>query len=237
MTRRLARLRAERGFTVIEMLVAATVGSVVLIAIFSLLDFSVEQSTGTNARTDSSQRGRAAMEQVTQSLRSQVCFTPNAGTTPAVSLLYADRYKVTFYGFNGSGAFLPERRTIFWDTNSNSLKQTVEPGLGNPVTSFGTPATRTILTSVKPPPAGGGTSGDVFEYRRVLAGGATQQLTGNPLAAADLARVSVIRVRFKVDPEVKGNPSPENASSFESQIFVRTTDPNGLTGTTDPDCT
>jgi prepilin-type N-terminal cleavage/methylation domain-containing protein len=237
MSRLLARLRAQRGFTVIEMLVAATVGSVVLVATFSLLDFSVKQSSGTSARTDSSQRGRAAMEQITRSLRSQVCFTPNAAVTPAATLVYADRYSVTFYGFNGSGAFLPERRTIFWDTNTGSLKQTVQPGVGNPVTSFGTPATRTILTSVKPPPAGDGTAGDVFEYRRVLAGGSTQQISGNPLAAADLARVSVIRVRFKVDPEVKGNPSPANASSFESQIFVRTADPNGLAGTTDPDCT
>jgi hypothetical protein len=70
----------------------------------------------------------------------------------------------------------------------------------------------------------------------VLSGGTTQAITGNPLAAADLPRVSVIRVRFKVDPEVKGNTSPENASSFESQIFLRATDPNGLAGTTDPNC-
>jgi hypothetical protein len=227
--RLLARLRSERGFTVIEIVVAACVGSVVIVAIFSLLDFSVKQSSGSNARVDSTQRGRTAMEQITQSLRSQVCPT-SGGTT---SLDYASPYMVRFHAFSGSAQdpYVPELRTLFWDTNTSSIKQTVTPPVG-------TPSTRTILTSAKPPKLSDGTSGPVFEYSRLLSGGATQQLTGNPLASADLARVSVIRVRFTAEPEVKGNASNENySSSFESQVFMRTADPNGLAGTTDPTCT
>jgi prepilin-type N-terminal cleavage/methylation domain-containing protein len=218
MRRLLARLRAERGFTVVEVLVAASLGSVVMVAIFGLLDFSVKQSSGASARVDSTQRGRTAMEQVTRSLRSQVC--PLSGTSPVT---HAGPYRVEFWAFSGPAdqPYAPELRAIEWDTNTNSITQTA-----------GT-STQTLLTNVRPPTEGG-TSAPIFEYHRILSDGTTQQLTANPVATADLARVSVINVRFTVDPEVRG--STANATSFESQVFVRTADPNNLTGTTDPDC-
>jgi prepilin-type N-terminal cleavage/methylation domain-containing protein len=238
-TRLLARLRSQRGFTIVEVLVAASVGSVVMLAIFSMLDGALKQSTGVNARVDSTQRGRVAMETITRELRSQVCWTPSLGTTPAVSLAYGDPYKVTFYAFNGTTQFRPERRTIFWDTNSDSIQETVEPGVGTPVTSFGTPVTRTILTNVKPPVVNG-TSGPVFEYMYLdttkPAGQQQQLLTGNPLTAANLARTAVINVRFRTNTGVVGNTAGITYTSYESQAFVRTTDPNGLAGTTNPDC-
>jgi hypothetical protein len=234
-TRLRARLRSERGFTVVETVVAAAVGSVVMLAIFFLLDTSVKQSSGVNARVDSTQRGRAAMESITRELRSQVCFA-FPSTAPPVSLTAASDYSVTFYGFSGSGTFVPSRRTIWWDTNTNSIKESVEPGVpaAGPVTSFGTAQTRTILTDVKPPlkpaPAPPNTSDVVFSYQRTdgTALGAT------PLSATDLGRVGRIVVRFNTTPATKG--SSTQTTSFESQVFVRTADPNGLGGSTDPDC-
>jgi len=224
--RLLRRLRSERGFTVVETVVAAAVGSVVMLAIFILLDTSVKQSTSVTARVDSTQRGRAAMELITRELRSQVCWAPNA-TTPALSLASAGDYSVSFYAFNGSGTVLPDKRTIAWDTNTNSITETIEPGVGNPVTAFGTPRTRTLLTAVKAP--AGNTP--VFEYQRV--DGTT--LTGAPLSAANLAKTGVIVVRFSTSPTTRGSTKPP--TSFESQVFIRTADPNGLGGSTDPDCT
>ncbi|MEA2449342.1 MAG: hypothetical protein QOG63_1274 [Thermoleophilaceae bacterium] len=232
MRRLLARLRSQRGFTIVEVLVAASVGSVVMIAIFSLLDTSLKQSTSVNARIDSTQRGRVAMEIMTRELRSQVCFSPNGGVTPAVSLTYADPYKVVFYGFSGTTSFRPDRRTLFWDTNSNSLQETVEPGVGTPVTSFGTGTTRTIATNIKPPPAGA-VSGPVFQYYRVSG----TPLATTPLSAANLPLVGLIKIRFRTDTGVVGNSAGNNFTSYESQVFVRTADPNGLAGSTDPDCT
>lgn len=222
MRRFLARLRAERGFTVVEVLVAASLGSVVMVAIFGLLDFSVKQSSGASARVDSTQRGRTAMEQITRSLRSQVCPT-SGGTAPVT---YAGPYRVEFWAFSGPAeqTYSPELRAIEWDTNTGSITQTA-----------GT-STQTLLTNVRPPRLSDGTSGPVFEYHRILSDGTTQQLTANPVATADLARVSVINVRFTVDPEVRGNTSSKNSTSFDSRVFVRTADPNNLTGTTDPNC-
>jgi prepilin-type N-terminal cleavage/methylation domain-containing protein len=236
MTRLLARLRSQRGFTLIEMLVAATVGSVVMITVFSLLDGSLKQSTGVNARVDSTQRGRNAMEIATRELRSQVCFSPNASAP--VSVTYADQYKVTFYAFNGSGTFRPDRRTLLWDTNSNSIKETVEAGVGTPVTSFATGTTRVVSTEIKPPQTGTPpVSGPVFTY--FTDAGAT--LTA-PLTAADLAKVAVIKIAFQTNTGVLGaqsvnsNTVQKTQSSYQGQVFVRTADPNGLSGSVDPTC-
>src|SRR4051794_28138499 len=70
-----ARLRSERGFTIIEMLVASAIGVVVLLVLLNLLDATQTATSRVTARVDGTQRGRTAMEQVTQRLRSQTCVS------------------------------------------------------------------------------------------------------------------------------------------------------------------
>ncbi len=104
------RLSDERGFTLIELLVAVTVGMVVIIAATDMMDASGRAATETLDRVDGVQRGRGAMEQVTQRLRSQVC--PAEGVAP---ILYGDADEVTFYADLSSrpdGAFSPEVRRL-----------------------------------------------------------------------------------------------------------------------------
>jgi hypothetical protein len=74
------RLRDEAGMTIMEVLVAATIGMIVLMAMFTLLDGSVRMNTNVMRKTDAMQRGRLAMDVLTQELRSQVCLSNLAGT-------------------------------------------------------------------------------------------------------------------------------------------------------------
>jgi prepilin-type N-terminal cleavage/methylation domain-containing protein len=222
MSRLLDRLRSERGFTLVEMMVAAAVGSIVMIAIFMLLDTSVKQSGTVNARVDSTQRGRTAMETITRELRSQVCYTPD--TNPAVSLLAAQPYSITFYAFHGNTTFAPDKRTIAWDTNTNTIKETIAPASG-----AGTTRTLTLLTNVTPLSTPANTP--IFEYHQTDG----TLLSSTPLSTADMAKTSIIRIRFQTAPGTRATTSP--STSFESQVFVRTADPNGLAGSTAPACT
>jgi prepilin-type N-terminal cleavage/methylation domain-containing protein len=228
MTKLLARLRGQRGFTIVELMVAFSVGSVVMLAIFMLLDTSVKQSSAVNSRVDSTKRGRIAMEVITRELRSQVCFTTDA--TPSMSITDAQPYSVTFYGFHGSGTFVPDRRTIWWDTNTNSLKESVAPGLpaAGPVTSFGTAATNVLATDVKPPTTPANTP--VFAYYTTNG----TPLAATPLSQADRMLVGIVRIRFQSDPSTLVTSTA--STNFDSQIFVRTADPNGLGGSTAPEC-
>jgi prepilin-type N-terminal cleavage/methylation domain-containing protein len=224
------RLRRQDGFTVVEMLVAAAVGSIVMVAIFTLLDTSVKQSGGVTARVDSTQRGRTAMEKITRELRSQVCWSPDGGASvPSVTLADAQPYSVTFYGYSGYGDVHADKRTIWWDTNTNSINESIAPGLPatGAVTSFGTAVTNTLITDVTPPPG----NAPVFEYQTT----AGTVLGATPLSAADRAKAGIIRIRFVTGTGVKGAPT-KTTTAFESQVFVRTADPNGVAGTTDPSC-
>src|SRR5262245_65960474 len=60
--RRLARLHDERGFTLLEVLVAAVVVAVALLSMFGLLDSSLRASAATQAREGATNLARQILE-------------------------------------------------------------------------------------------------------------------------------------------------------------------------------
>jgi Tfp pilus assembly protein PilW len=196
------------------MLVAASIGTVVLIATFSMLDLSITQTGKVTDRSDATQRARLAMDRITRELRSQVCRAPGEGP-----ILDGQPYEVTFYSFTGSGAFVPDKHTIAWDTNTNSLLDHVYKGSGTaPSTTY--PAsptqTRTILTDVTPPPS----NAPIFSYRS--AEGAAPFTA--PLAPADAADTTVIDIQFVTYPQGRRLKGP--STTLKTQVVSRVVDPN-----------
>lgn len=233
----MSRLRREHGFTLVELLVAISIGSVVLLATFSLLDTSVVLTGKTQSRVDATQRGRLAMETITTQLRSQVC--PNA-TTPAIvpsggAAAASDNYKIDFWVFTKTGAFAPERHVIAWDTNTNSIIETDYNQAGTQLRQ------RTLLTKVRPPQSPA--NAPVFSYWAYPTTAATTPSRGPlsiPLSPADAAAVALIKVNFVAQPDTgssaaKTTPPPES-QSFSDQVFVRTADPNDPNGPQAPAC-
>jgi prepilin-type N-terminal cleavage/methylation domain-containing protein len=225
----IARLRREEsGFTLVELLVACTIGTVVLLATFMTLDSSVVLTGKVTDRVDRTQRSRVAMEDITRKLRSQVC--PSAGQPAIIS---ADDYAVKFYSFLGTRPFVPDIREISWDTNTNSIIE--KKWAGNPAapgTTAATPTTQTLLTDVKPTFVSGqaGPRGAVFKY---YAGGAATSLT-TPLSTTDMGAASQISVAFMTYAQSKNLTGP--ATTLQNQIFVRTADPNATNGSSAPEC-
>jgi prepilin-type N-terminal cleavage/methylation domain-containing protein len=226
----ITRLRAERGFTLVELLIALSVGSVVLLATFSMLDGSVVLTGRTQKRVDATERGRLAMELVTRELRSQVC--PST-TTPSIvggGASASDQYKVNFWMFTGTGAFAPERHEIAWDTNTNSITDTAYNQAGTQLRS------RRLLTTVIP----SATNAPIFTYYKW---GATGVDMANPLpvplSATDAAKVVLVQVSFKAQPNLNGvSPAtaPPESQVFTDQAFLRTADPNDSKGPQAPLC-
>jgi Tfp pilus assembly protein PilW len=73
------RLRDERGFTLLELLVATAAGIIVTAAMGAIVIVSVHFTSNTNDRVDANQEGRTAMAQITQALNSS-CVS--AGVPP-----------------------------------------------------------------------------------------------------------------------------------------------------------
>jgi prepilin-type N-terminal cleavage/methylation domain-containing protein len=228
MRRLLRRLRSEQsGFTLIELLVATTIGSIVMLASFFMLDSTVKLTGNVTERTDATQRARLAMDRITRELRSQVC--PQAGE-PAI--IDGQDYSVSFYAFsNGTGTYVPDKYTIYWDTNSSSIVEQYYKGTG--VAPFSWPATptrtRTLLTDVTPPPTPVNTP--IFKYYSTQGGTAHS----TPLAdKATRAATTIVTISFKTfgsSRKLKGQ-----SIELQDQVYSRTADPNGTTGTTQADC-
>jgi hypothetical protein len=109
-----SRLREEAGMTLMELITAITVGMIVMLAMFALLDNTVRMNTNAMAKTDAMQRGRLAMDTMTQELRSQVCLDNLAG--PAI-VTGATSTQVEFYSdfSEGDGTVPPTKRRLKYD--------------------------------------------------------------------------------------------------------------------------
>ena len=118
------RLRDQSGFTLMELIVATGLGMVIVIAALGLMDSSQTSGARVSARVDGTQRARAALEQLTQRLRSQVCVGFN---TPVVS---AKESEITFYADFGDEAFTPEKRRFY--IAGDQLREQVWAGVGTP---------------------------------------------------------------------------------------------------------
>jgi hypothetical protein len=223
LTRILRHLRREEsGFTLVEVLVACSLGTVILLASFMILDSSAALTGRVTDNVDRTQRARFAMAQITRDLRSQVC--PTVGSPAIVD---GQDYSVTFYAFLGTGAFVPDKFQILWDSSTNSIIEKKWAGSGAaPNTTWTSPPTqRTLLSDVRPAPS----SAPVFAY---YAAGAASPFT-TPLSAANAISTSKVTITFLTYPSGK---SSGTSITMQNEVFSRTSDPSGSTGTTSPEC-
>ena len=222
--RRLLQLlrRDERGFTVMELLVATTVGVVVLLAAGTLSAALLHAQTRISDRSESIARGRTAMEQLVQQLRSQVCLGPGY---PAIT--YGDDSHVTFYADLANRTFVPEQRDLQFA--AGAITERAYPGTATgsvpPFTFSATPSrTRVVLDRMQLQ------SGVPFLRYYTFDGNnpiRPARLLATPLSAADAQRVVQVTVAFQALPSRGG--SGTTGEPFTANVFVRTADP------TDPD--
>jgi hypothetical protein len=199
-------------------MVAATVGLAIVGVAFGLLDSVVRTYGSTGDRVSVAQRGRLAMDEMTQRLRSQVCGgNPTAGYTPAIVAATANR--IVFWADRGSGA-APTLRGL--EYVNGRINEYTYPG-SDPNAA---PATTRLLVSSVAPNNGGG----LFKYSAYNPAAANQTLIPPPplwidlpapLAAADYQRVVRITVGFTAYPE-NGSPADKVASDFTGDFVSRT---------------
>jgi type II secretory pathway component PulJ len=220
------RFDDQRGFTLVELLVACTLGMIVLIAIFGLVDTTNRTSSRITQRVDASQRGRTAMEQMTQGVRSVVCVKEPAAAAPGL-IQSGGNQQVTVYtqlqkaptGQAAPSAPATERREYRYDPAADTLTETVWVGAGTlPDLTFPATATRrrSVLTNVAEPPGG-----RVFTYYAYKADGTIDPTPlATPLSVADLARVVRVRVSFVSRPSDGGRERAVQAP-FQNFISMR----------------
>jgi hypothetical protein len=235
----MSRVREESGFTLMEVLVAATVGFVVLAATLGLLDSTVRLNTGVMAKTDAMQRGRIAMDALTQQLRSQVCLDWNHSAIVAGGTANG----VTFYADFSADGKTPVKRQIVFDPTKHEIRSQLfrsgSTATPPPEGSYSsTPESTSLVLENAWNQYDDVKKQDVpfFRYYAYQTGTdgvlrADQELSP-PLDAAEAARVARIDVAFTAWPTRAKDG--KRAVNLSDQVMARHADPNK--SVPDPNC-
>lgn len=233
-------LRDENGFTLMEVLTALTVGFVLLAATLTMLESTTRLNTGVIVKTDAMQRGRLAMDTITQQLRSQVCFDYDNSAI----LQGSDENAVTFYGDFSSDASTPIKRRLRFDAGTGSIiaDQYDPPSpLPNPFTpaSYPTAPVGSNLVLENAALQWDDTLNQAVPFLRYYAyqevGGvlrADKELTP-PLDKAEAARAARVDISYFARPTGPGGDASKGVN-LSDQVMARHADPN--LAVPDPKC-
>jgi prepilin-type N-terminal cleavage/methylation domain-containing protein len=228
----MSRLRNQDGFTLMEVLMAVTVGFVVLAATLGLLESSVRLDAGVMSKTDAMQRGRLAMDTLTQELRSQVCLDFD---NPAV-LSGAGDNSITFYGdYSAAGQRPFKREIVFNPTNSTitSYRYDAAAGATLPLKPDSFPSSPTVTRQVLEGARNQVDTalGTIVPFLRYYANQKDadgvyrpSEKLAVPLSADDAKRVARIEISFLARPT--GARDDKQAVNLTDQIMARHLDPN-----------
>lgn len=243
--RLLRRLRSdESGFTLTELLVAASVSIIVLLGAMQVLDDGVTQARRSQDRIDTAQTARAALFAMTRQLHSQVCLGPN--TAAIIGDGNTGDYRIRFYNFTGgpSAAYRPVRREFAYDASALTITESVwtpDASSNFPALTYtGAPRTKVIAENVLPTQVSGNNV-PIFRYYAYPASGTltpSVQLTA-PLSAADAARAVMVRITLKARASRPGGRAPRAGTpttSVTDDVLSPTADPNAITGAGAGDC-
>ncbi len=221
----------ESGYSLTELLVAMSVGLIVLFAAFLLLDTANSTSASIASRQDAVQRGRAAMELLTRQVRSQVCL--GNATEP---ITYGDPNTVTFYADLADGSKNVERRKITFDPAAKTITESVYPGTGvYPDLTFPVAPAQTRLLLNKVERANDGAPVAFLRYYAFDSAGGpgALRLLATPLSATNAPLVVMVKIAFNSLPDTP-NPSSDDSTSFYNDVYVRLANPTAPT--TGPRC-
>ena len=224
MRARLRTLRSdESGFTLIELITAMSIGLVLLMAAFLVLDRATAVSQEIANRQDALQRGRHAMETIVRDLRSQVCLGDEKEPITA-----ADSSRVTFYIDTSDGSKQVHQRSIRYDAATKNVYEDIFIGSGTyPDLVFGAPSETRLLVSGVEPILDNGVARPILRYYAFKQGGVPGdlQLLAAPLSTNDAIRTVLVKVGFTVLPD-RRVPKNREATTMESDIYVRIADPS-----------
>lgn len=243
----IARLRRdEQGFTLMELLVTMSIGMVVMMGVFALLDLSVESQAQTADRVDGVQRARLAMDGVTQRLRSLTC-PEDVEDDPATdaddaALIGGEAQSVRFFAAMGAEAdfsrgtgnaqrplepHTPLRKhTLRWENEGDGrLYEDVYTRTWDPATASyspwsTTPTTRLLAEGIQPLE-----NVPMFVYERRRGDNTAPRVLAPPLDLTERASVGVVRVTFTAAPRLAGR---DTGATLQSRVVLRKDDPTDV---------
>lgn len=229
-------LRNDEGFSLIELLVAMSVGTVVILAAFTVLDISLSTQSSATDRIETVQRGRQTMNEISRVLRSHTCLSNgHPGIVEATPTSVRLHSAVGGERLNPGFQKIDDRRIVYDATTRKLTLETyagIEAATPSPdTTTFSTTATtRVIGEQIRQD----GTT-PIFRYYTFQGDPAAATLEVNPgtgiyqaakpaAANAQLMSIARIEVRYLVRVRDSGS-SGAKYSLFTNSFWIRSADP------------
>jgi hypothetical protein len=224
-------LKNERGVGIPELLVTVFAGTVVLIAVFSLIQITGRSTAQVVARVDANQRSRPVLERILDELHSS-CLSRD--TVP----VFAGSSDTSLSFIHQTGAAVtpsPVKRTI--TLNSGTLTETVYPLASGTVPEdwvfSNTPSSTTQLLTKVGAARMGNPAVDVplFRYYTYTNGllDPTPLPATSGLTAVDAARTVQVTVAFSASPLANPSADVRNAVSVAGSAVLRFSPPSADT--------
>jgi prepilin-type N-terminal cleavage/methylation domain-containing protein len=238
----------ERGFTLVELVVALVAGLVVLGALFSVLEVSLRHSTAVQDRVQANQLGRIAMTKIVDELHS-ACLSP--GFTPVQPESAPNELRfVAAYGNEAVLANAYEHRIVFTKKEKmGTLTDYAYKSNGGSWPKFtfsstATPSSGTLLASNISETESGGKGVPVFRYYKYASSsGSTEALPLNtinetplttPLTSTTAAEAASAQVGFHT--EVNDRNTLNRGVDLSAQVTFSFSVPNSETPIHDAPC-
>jgi Tfp pilus assembly protein PilW len=251
------RLNGERGYTLVELVLATAAGLVVCAAALAVVISSLSFADNDADRVNADQQGSAAMERIVQALDSScvegwgnspiVGATGTSAATGSTGAPPSSGDTVTFFGSLADTPNInPSEISIYLSSNNGPLVMATYPyetstGASGTTGYYSpTPSTYTLLAHAAEPgatPTQGSTT-PIFTYYGydTSAGTLTDQLVPStltsPLGAANALRTAEVGINFQSQPD-DGSNNIGGATDLSDSVVLRLTAvANGTTGAT-----
>jgi prepilin-type N-terminal cleavage/methylation domain-containing protein len=209
-------MRSERGFTLVELMIAMVLGLIVSTATLAIVISSVHLSSNYSDRVDATQEGREALARITQALNSS-CVASDIAPILATS----DANDVWFYeSLSDSPTITPNEVEISYTGGQLVMNTYANTGGSSPSTwTFSTTATQSVLL----PNAAQVGSTPIFQYFGYGSGGAlstTPYTLSSTLGSTNAATTAEIQINFQAIPTDKWTANGRPAS-FSDAVVLR----------------
>jgi prepilin-type N-terminal cleavage/methylation domain-containing protein len=216
-------IRSERGFTLIELMVATVLGLIISTATLAIVIGSVHLTSNYSDRVDATQEGREAMQRITQQLDSSC-----VASAVAPILATSDANDVWFYSaLSDSPTIQPNEVEISYTSGSLVMDTYPYSSGTNPANwAFSSTANSSTLL----PNAAQYSSTPVFQYYGYSSNGtlSSTPYTLSPTLGTNAATTAEVVVTFQAQPTNKWTALGRPAS-FTDAVVLRLSPASGST--------
>jgi type II secretory pathway pseudopilin PulG len=229
----LAPARSERGFTLIETLVAMVTGLVVTGALFAILEFSMKEDTRITNVSQATQLGRGAMTHIVDELHSSCIssgFNPVLAESSETKLIFVNGYSEKAEVPSVATATTGVRRDeIEWTGEKGNLTDTTSLSAGEFGGNYtwGTPSTVKIGELISK-----GEENKVkqpifryYEYAEHTTTGSGEvnslkeiSLGGGKISASEAEKVAAVNITFRTAPTTLASKAPEELAHESADL-------------------